>query len=92
MLYAIICIDRPGSLEIRKANREAHLAHIHNSNGAVQQAGPFLDDDGQMCGSLIIFQANEISEARDWANADPYKAANLFSSVEIRPWNRVIGN
>jgi hypothetical protein len=96
MLFAIICIDRPGSLEIRKANREAHLAHIQNSNGAVQQAGPFLDESadggGQMCGSLIIFQADDISEARAWADADPYKAADLFSSVEIRPWNRVVGN
>jgi len=28
MLYAIICADKPGALEVRKANREAHLAHI----------------------------------------------------------------
>ncbi|MEM6620963.1 MAG: YciI family protein [Pseudomonadota bacterium] len=91
MLYAIICIDKPDHLEVRKANRDAHLAHIKGSNGAIVQAGPFLDADGQMCGSLLIYEADEISAAQDWAAADPYARASLFQSVEIRSWNRVVG-
>jgi len=90
MLYAIICIDKPGHLETRMANREAHLAHI-TASGTITQAGPFLDANGEMCGSLLIMTADDISEAEDWAAADPYKAAGLFQSVEIRPWKRVIG-
>ena len=90
MLYAIICIDKPGALETRKANREAHLAHIKGSEGAIVQAGPFLDAEGQMCGSLLIYEgAREGAEA--WAAADPYADAGLFQSVEIRAWNRVVG-
>jgi len=92
MLYAILCIDNPESLEIRKANREAHLDHIKRSGGAVVQAGPFLDAAGAMCGSLVIFEADDIAKAQAWADEDPYKAADLFQSVEIRPWNRVVGN
>lgn len=91
MLYAIICIDKPGALETRKANREAHLAHIRGSDGAIVQAGPFLDADGQMCGSLLICEADDISAAEAWAEADPYAKAGLFQSVEIRAWNRVVG-
>lgn len=91
MLYAIICIDKPGALETRKANREAHLAHIKGSDGAIVQAGPFLDADGQMCGSLLIFEADDIAAAKAWAEADPYAKAGLFQSVEIRAWNRVVG-
>jgi uncharacterized protein YciI len=90
MLYAIICLDKPGALDIRKANREAHLAHIKGSNGAIVQAGPFLDANGDMCGSLLIYDGDEAG-ARAWAAADPYAAAGLFESVAIRPWKKVVG-
>jgi hypothetical protein len=91
MLYAVICTDKPGALDIRKANREDHLAHIRSSGGAIVQAGPFLDADGQMCGSLLIFEADDRETVEAWAAADPYALAGLFEQVEIRRWNRVIG-
>lgn len=91
MLYAIHCIDKPGHLEVRKANRDAHLAHIRGTDGAIVQAGPLLDAEGQMCGSLLIYEADDIAAPQAWAEADPYAAAGLFERVEIRPWNRVIG-
>lgn len=94
MLYAIICLDKPGSLEIRLANREAHLTHIKGSvgstGGTILQAGPFLDANGQMCGSLLIYEG-EKSGAEAWAAEDPYAKAGLFRSVEIWPWKKVIG-
>ena len=90
MLIAIICLDKPGALEIRKANRDAHLAHIRDAGNAIVQAGPFLDADGEMCGSLLIYQG-DLAGAEAWAAADPYKAAGLFRSVEIRPWKKVVG-
>ena len=94
MLYAIICLDKPGALEIRKANRDAHLAHIRGADGAAEgailQAGPFLDADGEMCGSLLIYQG-DLAGAEAWAAADPYAAAGLFRRVEIRPWKKVVG-
>lgn len=91
MLYAIICTDKPGALETRLANRDAHLAHIRSADGAISQAGPFLDAEGAMCGSLLIMEAESRAEVEAWAAADPYAAAGLFESVEIRPWKRVIG-
>jgi uncharacterized protein YciI len=90
MLYAIICIDKPGALEVRKANRDAHLAHIGGAGEAIVQAGPFLDSDGAMCGSLLIYQG-DLAGAQAWAAADPYAVAGLFESVEVRAWKKVIG-
>ncbi len=90
MRVALICIDKPGSLEIRKANREAHLAHIAAS-GVVEMAGPFLSDTGEMCGSLVVLEVSDVQAARDWAAADPYAKAGLFQSVDIREWKKVIG-
>jgi len=90
MLYAIICIDKPGALEVRKANREAHRAHIRGAGAAIVQAGPFLGADGEMCGSLLIYQG-DLAGAQAWAAADPYAVAGLFQSTEVRPWKKVVG-
>lgn len=91
MHYAIICIDKPGGQEIRKSNREAHLEHLRNAGRAVISAGPFLDDAGGMCGSLIVYEGRDQAEAEAWAASDPYARAGLFERVEIRPWKKVIG-
>ena len=53
MRYALICTDKADHLEVRKANRDAHLDHIRTS-GVVEMAGPFLNEAGEMSGSLVI--------------------------------------
>ncbi len=90
MRVALICIDRPGALPVRMENRAAHLAHIEQS-GVVEMAGPFLDSDGSMTGSLIVLMVNTLAEAQAWAEADPYAKAGLFDSVTIRAWKKVVG-
>ena len=42
MLVALMARDKPKSLDIRKANRAAHLDYIE-ATGVVSMAGPFLD-------------------------------------------------
>lgn len=89
MKVALICMDKPGHLQTRIETRDAHLAHIE-STGVVLMAGPFLDDEGRMCGSLIVLDVADLSAARDWAKNDPYAIAGLFDSVTIREWKQVI--
>jgi uncharacterized protein len=89
MRYALICLDRPNALQTRVENRAAHLEHIQSS-GVVEQAGPFIDAAGQMCGSLIVLGVASRAEAEAWAEADPYAKAGLFASVMIQEWKKVI--
>jgi uncharacterized protein len=90
MRIALFCRDKPDSLPLRLANREAHRAHIDRS-GVVEMAGPLLDEAGAMAGSLIILSVTTLAEARAWADADPYAEAGLFDSVQLAEWNKVIG-
>ncbi len=90
MRFALICLDRPNALQTRVDNRAAHLDHIRTS-GVVEQAGPFIDAAGQMCGSLIVLDVPSKAEADAWAAADPYARAGLFQSVMIQEWKKVIG-
>ncbi|MBK5947258.1 hypothetical protein CCR83_12605 [Rhodobacter veldkampii DSM 11550] len=89
MLYAIICRDKPGHLQVRLETRAAHLAYIEQT-GIVKMAGPFLEQ-GQMCGSLVVVEADSLKAAQDWAAGDPYAAAGLFESVSVTEWKKVIG-
>ena len=90
MLVALIAKDKPGHLEVRKANREAHLAYGANS-GKLAMAGPLLDEAGEMCGSLILLDVADMAEAEVWAANDPYATAGLFASVTLNEWKKVIG-
>lgn len=89
MLIALIGRDKPGALQTRLDNRDAHVAYLKES-GAVSQAGPLLDEAGQMCGSLVILDLPDMDAARAWVDGDPYGKAGLFGSVELVPWNKVI--
>ncbi|HBZ42550.1 MAG TPA: hypothetical protein DEO85_00475 [Maritimibacter sp.] len=89
-MFAVICTDKPGALETRKSNRDAHLAYIQDT-GLVLQAGPFLDVNGDMCGSLVILSVTTREAAQDWADGDPYAKAGLFSDVRIEEWKKVVG-
>ena len=89
MLYALMAWDKPGALDLRLANRPAHLAYLTDT-GVVRQAGPLLGPDEKPCGSLIILEVPDMAAAQTWADADPYAQAGLFDTVQIRPWNRVI--
>ena len=90
MRIALICIDKPDALQTRLDNRAAHLAHIEYT-GVVEMAGPFLDQNGAMIGSLVILNVADMAAAIDWADADPYAKAGLFASVDLREWKKVVG-
>ena len=89
MYYALMAWDKPGALELRMENRPDHLAYLKET-GVVRQAGPFLDADGNPCGSLIVLDVPEMAAAQAWADNDPYARAGLFETVRIAPWNRVL--
>ena len=90
MRFALLAKDKPGALQIRMDNREAHLAYVAET-GVVEIAGPLIDADGQMCGSLIVLELTDLAAAQDWAANDPYAKAGLFADVTLSAWKKVIG-
>lgn len=90
MLVALIARDKPGNLQVRLDNRDAHLAYIEKT-GVVAQAGPLMDQEGAMVGSLIILDVADMVAAQAWADSDPYAKADLFEAVDLITWKKVIG-
>lgn len=90
-LYVLVCNDKPDSLELRLANREAHLAYARGFADRLKVAGPLLDEAGNMAGSLLILEADSLEDARAFNLGDPYQKAGLFGSVQVTAFKATIG-
>jgi uncharacterized protein len=62
MLFAIYCTDKPNHLETRMAARSDHLAYLDSLGSKLKAGGPFLDEEGNMMGSLVIVEAENRAE------------------------------
>jgi uncharacterized protein YciI len=92
MHFVVICLDKPNSLDLRLANRAAHLEYLRHHTKTIRTCGPLLDDDGEtMIGSMLILDVPNRAAADAVLAEDPYRKANLFAKVEVRPWRWVIG-
>lgn len=97
MLYVIYARDHANTLDKRLAVRPEHLARLEqlNQEGRMFAAGPLPAVDAVnpgeagFCGSLIVAEFDSLEAARAWADADPYKAAGVFASIEVTPFRQV---
>ena len=89
MLYAIISQDVENSLEKRIGARPEHIDRLNKlkDEGRLILAGPHPAIDNNepgeagFTGSLVVAEFEDLKDARDWADTDPYVAAGVYSSV-----------
>lgn len=84
--FVMIGHDGPRGLELRKEHRPAHLAGLEplDRAGRIRHAGPMLGDDGAPLGSVVVFEAASLDEARALAARDPYVTQGIFARYEVR--------
>ncbi len=98
MWYAIEGFDGPDVLERRMSARPQHVARLEalRDAGRLLLAGPCpaidAEDPGPAgySGSIVIAEFPSIEDARTWAAADPYVAAGVYRTIEVRPFRRVL--
>ena len=98
MLYAIIAQDNENTLDKRLAARPAHVERLQvlQAEGRLVLAGPHPAIDSEdpgpagFSGSLIVAEFTSQQDAQDWANADPYVEAGVYSQVTIKPFKKVL--
>lgn len=98
MWYAIISRDHPDALPRRLQARPDHLARLEQlkQEGRLLLAGPMpaidAEDPGPagFHGSLVVAAFDSLEQARAWADADPYVAANVYAQVEVQPFRKVL--
>lgn len=98
MWYAIISEDVEQSLPLRASARAAHLERLQSlaAEGRLLIAGPHPAIDSEdasaagFTGSLVVAEFASLEAARQWADADPYVAAGVYSEVKVKPFKLVL--
>jgi len=98
MWYLILGRDVPESLVLRKPNRPAHLARVEalRDQGRLLLAGPLPAIDSAdpgpsgFVGTVIIAEFEDLEAARAWAEADVYRSAGVWASLEVQPFLKVL--
>lgn len=93
MLYAVRCIDKPGSAELRGQLRPDHLKYLEGHTGKLVLGGALLTDDGDApMGSLLIINMVDRAEADAFSAGDPFTKGGLFEDVTITPLRKALFN
>jgi len=98
MLYSIVGTDVENSLPLRATVRPQHVERLQKltDQGRLILAGhkPAIDSnepaEAGFTGSIIIAEFESLADAQQWANADPYIDAGVYSHVEVKPFKRVL--
>jgi len=97
VLYAIISEDVEDSLEKRMAARPAHIARLQTlqDEGRLVLAGPHPAVDSEnpgdagFTGSLVVAEFDNLQDAQEWADCDPYNDAGVYAKVTVKPFKKV---
>ena len=86
--FAVYATDAPGKGAVRATHRPTHRARLraHDHPVIVRIGGPLLDDAGDMCGTMLVIEAQTQADVMQFVAGDPYAQASVYESVQIRPF------
>ena len=91
--FVMIGWDGPDGAGRRDVHRRDHVEHITSLDvaGRIVFAGPIRDDAGsKSIGAVIVFEADDLDEARRTVDGDPYVAGGVFQTVSVSPFKTVL--
>lgn len=83
-LFCLHCLDNEtDGAERRAATRPAHLEWVASLGETCRMAGPLLDEEGGMVGSVFLMVAENAAAARAINAQDPYTKAGVFDRITL---------
>jgi uncharacterized protein len=87
-VYLFRAYDGPKGTGLRQTHLHAHVRYVEANFARYGMAGPILDAQGEMIGSLFIIRAPSLSDAWTLMSAEPYVANGVYGRIEtetVRP-------
>lgn len=92
MAIIALCRDHAGAAQLRRDVLSAHLAYIETVMDRVAVAGPLRSEaGGPTTGSCFIYDTDDLAEARQLLEADPYYSNGLYAEVSMRHMTAAAG-
>ena len=90
MQFLLLAYDHkdPGAPERRQIVREKHLEKIRKlkKNGEVLFGGAILNNEGQMKGSMIVYDYPDRKSLDIILKDEPYISGRVWGKIEIQPF------
>lgn len=86
MPFIIETNDYPDSFDLRAQWRARHYAYLLNHQSKLLASGGLKDNQGRICGGLIILDVAQRFDAEAFVKNDPFTQAGLFERVSIQDW------
>jgi uncharacterized protein len=90
MQFLLVAYDGtdPGAHARRLKARPEHLEKIAGlkSSGGFLLGGAILDDNGQMIGSMIVYEFPDRAALDNKLKEEPYVVNGVWEKIEIRPY------
>lgn len=85
--FLVIAHDKSGAENLRTQHREAHVAYLRQPHDKlrIEVGGPLTADEKQSAGTFLIVSAPDRATVEAFVAGDPFAAAGIFASVEIKP-------
>lgn len=76
-----------GALKRRMDTRQHHLDGVKElkAKGNFVAAAAFLNDEGNMIGSVMMLQFELEEELEAWKQGEPYITQKVWESVDVKP-------
>lgn len=83
--FVVIAKDQPDALERRMAAREEHLAKVSQAaeRGEEIIGGAMVDDEGKMCGSVMVFDVASRERLDELIANDAYTKQQVWGEVTV---------
>lgn len=86
-LFAVIGFDHPPhSMELREKLRPQHRAYSQGKGEMTRLAGALYDPEGNQCGTLKIFEADNAQQVWDWYKDEPFFTNGVYKDFHVIEW------
>lgn len=91
--FLVRAFDGQDGITIRAEIRETHRAHLRRPSPDCRciLGGPLRNDQGEMIGTALVFEASSRTAVEQFMADDPYVKARLFVRLETDVWTIGLG-
>lgn len=87
MPHLILAFDHDEMEDLRESLREDHRCHLKSIGKKLLASGALLSDDGNtIIGGMSIIDIEDHTEAKKFADTDPYAIAGIRKETQIIRW------
>lgn len=89
MQFLVLGYDHRGDEGLRRrlAARDSHLAgaEMMQASGNLLYGVAMLDEQGRMCGSVLVTEFDSRADLDSWLEREPYMTGKVWREVNVMP-------